>query len=104
MYDSLFKKELHERQLEIINNRYPDRKLISFVEPKIKQLDDISCGPFAIAYATTLILNADPSKYEYETDLNGSDVSYPLKKHIRKMFECYELDHFPRIRTRKTDL
>ncbi|XP_031640257.1 uncharacterized protein LOC116352098 isoform X2 [Contarinia nasturtii] len=94
VYDSLYQKELHERQMEIINNRYPMRKYITFVEPKTKQIDNTSCGAFAIAYATTLIFGEDP--YEYEMDFNGTNYSLNLRKHIRKMFECYELKHFPR--------
>lgn len=95
VYDSLNKRSLHERQIQIINNRYPNRKDIIFVEPKTTQIDYTSCGPLTIAYATILILGQDPTNYSLKMDSNGTDHSSYLRKHIKTMFESRQLLHFP---------
>lgn len=95
--DSLNRNILHERQIEIIQHRYPQKEEIVFMKPRILQSDRTSCGPLAIAYATTIILGEDPITYEFEMDGNGVDNSSFLRKHIRRMFESNELLHFPRV-------
>lgn len=100
--DSLNRNFLHERQLKIIQYRYPQRREIVFVRPKIVQFDGTSCGPLAIAYATTIILGDDPTTYELKMDVNGVDKSNYLRRHILKMFESYSLLPFPRVE--KSDL
>lgn len=96
VYDSLNSNSLHTRQIQIINFRYPKKKHIKFIEPKIQQADSTSCGPFAIAYLTTLIMGGDPATYEFKIDINGIDHSSYLRKHIEKMFKDKKLSHFPR--------
>lgn len=95
VYDSLNRKVLHERQMVIIENRYPKRKEILFVEPKILQIDNTSCGPTSIAIATAIILGKDPLKYELKMNFNGVDHSMFLRAHIKKIFEDYRLSPFP---------
>lgn len=97
IYDSLNRKRLHERQMDIINSRYPKRKTIIFVEPEVTQFDDTSCGPLNIAYATMLILGHDPATYTFRMDAGNIDHSHYLRKHIQTMFENGQLLHFPKI-------
>lgn len=87
VYDSLFRQELHEKQIQIINYRYPKREYIEFVKPKTVQNDETSCGCFAIAYTATIILGDDPATYNLKL--------HNLRKHIRKMFEENKLIPFP---------
>lgn len=103
VFDSLNRNVLHERQMEIINHRYPRRKEIIFVKPKTLQSDDTSCGPLCIAYATTVILGGDPMKYEYKMNING-DQSMFLREHIKNIFEKYKLSHFPQDEKSQDDL
>lgn len=97
VYDSLNRKSLHERQMQIINFRYPKWKTIIFAEPKTTQIDDTSCGPLTIAYATMLILGEDPAKYIFKMDVHNIDHSHHLRQHIQTMFENKKLSHFPKI-------
>lgn len=97
VYDSQYQRQLYERQIEIINFRYPKRKNLLFIKPMVRQVDTdfTSCGPFAIAYVTTIILGNDPAEYYLKTDANGVDRSRFLRMHIKRMFENESLEHFP---------
>lgn len=94
VYDSLHKQILDPGQMEIVTERYPNRR-IKFVEPKTRQKDDYSCGAFVIAYATTLILGHDPGTVQFEMDDDSVDRSMKLRKHIHEMFANNELKAFP---------
>jgi hypothetical protein len=102
IYDSLHHQTIAQTTLDIIHLRYQkiDPKVsYEFVEPRTRQRDAVSCGVFAIAYATTILLGQDPAKYplslktgpaKYQTSL--------LRNHLAKMIEKSELSLFPRER------
>lgn len=54
-----------------------------------------SPGPFAIAYATSLILGYDPINVTFQLNSTGIDESAYLRKHIKRIFENGELIAFP---------
>lgn len=96
------RQPLNEIQMFIINRRYPNHSNISHIEPKTKLRDHTSCGPFSIAYATTLILGHDPKTHKLTTPIpSGScfprkfDNSKIFRKHILKMFKSKQLLPFP---------
>lgn len=98
IYDSLHGSGTHGKILElcemnILSTRYPGKKYV-FVQPATLQKDGFSCGVFAIAYATTIILGLDPEYYELQMDTIG-DKSMPLRKHIIEMYNNKRLDKFP---------
>ncbi|XP_031628283.1 uncharacterized protein LOC116344049 [Contarinia nasturtii] len=84
-----------DEHFPIIENRYPMRDHEVCVKPKTEQYDEISSGLFAIAYATTLILEKDPSSYTFKMNVNYSDKSIHLREHISEMFQAKELSLFP---------
>lgn len=98
VYDSLYWQRISQNSLNILDIRYPGySKPLQFVKPKTKQPDGISCGVFASAYATTIILNENPAEYRL---LLGSDRDYDttlfLREHLADMLERNELSLFPR--------
>ncbi|XP_031637265.1 uncharacterized protein LOC116349806 [Contarinia nasturtii] len=84
--------------MHVINRRYPNHEHITFVDRKTKQVDETSCGPFAIAYATTLIMGHDPEIYDLKTYSKPNELfdhSATFRKHILKMFRANKLLPFP---------
>lgn len=96
IYNSLPGTTLYDTQKESIRVLYPDYKSIEFVKPKTTQNDGVSCGVFAIAYATTVILGKDPRLTPLKLYKKaGADQSVFLRAHIIKMLTENELSLFP---------
>lgn len=108
VYDSQYQKnrpfELSEKEIFIIKRRYPNHTNINYIDTKTKQIDRSSCGPFSIAFATSLILGQDPKTHKLKTIPIFSasffskkfDHSETFRKHILKMFQSKKLLPFPR--------
>lgn len=104
IYDSLYSFGMHGSVLSpsaknILSRLYPGKR-VQFVEPATKQPDSKSCGVFAIAYATTIILGEDPATYQLR--LNGRslrvwDKTMLLRKHIGSMYKSKCLKLFPQM-------
>lgn len=62
VYDSLYSKKISQRSSNIIEKRFQSVK-VEFVRPRTLQPDGCSCGVFAAAYATTIILGENPAEY-----------------------------------------
>lgn len=93
-----------DMNMPIINKRYPNSPKIKFVDRKTKQTrDDGSCGLYAIAYATNLILGHDPRTRELKATSiltrslfsKNFDYSGIFRQHIFKMFTEKRLSPFP---------
>lgn len=102
VYDSVYQQYLSDKQMFIINVRYPKHTSIVFVETKTKQKDHSSCGPFSIAYATSLIFEYNLETYKLKTKTKRRkvpsrrfDYSTYMRKHILKMFQSKKLLPFP---------
>ncbi|XP_031623390.1 uncharacterized protein LOC116340830 isoform X2 [Contarinia nasturtii] len=96
-------QELDDEQMMTILRRYPNYQYITYIHPKTKQRDSTSCGPFSIAYATSLILGHDPKTHKLSTTTLHCVSCFPQKfddskifrKHILKMFKSKKLLPFP---------
>ncbi|XP_031623391.1 uncharacterized protein LOC116340831 [Contarinia nasturtii] len=96
-------QNLNDKQMMIILRRYPNYQYITYIHPKTKQRDSTSCGPFSVAYATSLILGHDPKTHKLTTTTLPSVSCFPRKfddskifrKHILKMFKSKKLLPFP---------
>ncbi|XP_031622749.1 uncharacterized protein LOC116340409 [Contarinia nasturtii] len=95
-------QRLKKEQMLLIKKRYPNYKHVTYVDRKTKQQDKTSCGPFAIAYATSLILGHDPRTHKLRTNsiltsffMKDFDYSTIFREHILKMFEAKQLLPFP---------
>lgn len=67
---------------------------VIFIKPKTVQNDNTSCGLFTIAYATTLMLNEDPTKFSLKLNNIRGDQGLYLRLHILKMFANRKLFKF----------
>lgn len=100
MYDSLHGSGQHGRRLQtdernVLARLYPG-KTIKCVEPATKQPDGVSCGVFAVAYATTIILGNDPAIYRlYLSNINLDDSTMALREHMVRMYRNKKLLPFP---------
>lgn len=98
VYDSAMLKRLTDTQIKIINILYPSvpNEDIEFVRPKTIQSDSSSCGVFAMAYATTLILGKDPrfTALKLNRAING-DQSLFLRRHIEDIITFEYPSLFP---------
>lgn len=93
VYDSL--AIVHNEHIPIMVNRIPWGNKMVYVKPKTEQYDAASSGLFAIAYATTIILDMDPSSYTFKMGVNDLDKSIHLREHITNMLQTNELSLFP---------
>lgn len=99
IYDSLHGSGQHGHRLQsdekdVLTRLYPGKKIV-FVEPATKQSDGVSCGIFAIAYATTIILGDDPAIYKLQLLNTNDDQAMALREHIARMYRNRELAPFP---------
>lgn len=74
---------------------WPSYTKIQWEMPKTLQEDCFSCGVFAIAYATLLILGYDPKCYDLALINWSYNQTYPLREHILHMFQEQKLLPFP---------
>lgn len=98
IYDSLFGKYLTKDAKSILSRLYPGKR-VQFIQPATRQPDSKSCGVFAIAYATTIILGQDPATYNLQlTEMSpeNKDRTMMLREHVAKMYESKEIKLFPR--------
>lgn len=97
VYDSLYYGKLTKNNSrKVIDRRYPQGTKVVFVEPKTKQPDGTSCGVFAAAYATTLILGRDPAEYPLLLQNHPSgDKTLQLRRHLASILEEDRLSLFP---------
>lgn len=93
-YDSLHIKMLTARLQRVVDIRYPGCA-VEFVKPKTLQPDGFSCGVFAAAYATTIILGEDPAEYPLQL-MGREDQTLELRNHMAKMLQENRLSLFPR--------
>lgn len=96
VYDSQYRRRISDNSRAIIDRRF-SKLTVNFVEPRTKQPDYVSCGVFAIAYATTILLGQDPA--EYPLLLGNGLKKYKtvlLRDHLAKMIEENKLSLFPR--------
>ncbi|XP_031637004.1 uncharacterized protein LOC116349612 [Contarinia nasturtii] len=89
------------RTRQIINIRYPNHRQRIFVKPATNQPDSISCGVFACANATSLLLNQDPSQYllrlTTSRDPTSTDSTTDLRYHLADIIETGQLSLFPSL-------
>lgn len=102
VYDSLYdtvnprRNVLSQRHLDIINQRYPNRlPNIDFVKPRTLQTDGVSCGVFAIAYATMLLFGRNPGNTALKIDRTGNSRTASLRRHLAEMLIARQLRLFP---------
>ena len=80
------------------------QQICSFMQPETNQLkfqlanvqiqpDSVSCGLFAIAVATELVNNNDPTRCMWDVDR--------MRKHLTHCLESQQLTRFPLVRGRK---
>lgn len=83
----------------IIRRRYLLHREIVFVKPRTKQPDYKSCGVFAIAYATTLLLGNDPAevalKLGNSRNVRNPDPTTDLRYHLVDMIQQERISLFP---------
>lgn len=107
IYDSQYHQsrghyKLSDKMVIILNRRYPNHQNIVCVEAKTIQIDETSCGPFSIAYATSLINGHDPKTHKLKTIpvFSGTfhtkkfDYAGVFRAHILKMFRSKKLLKF----------
>lgn len=94
VYDSSSCGHLNKNSLDIINLRY-NNPTIPHVKVRTMQPDGLSCGVFAIANATTLILSRDPASIDYKIDGQNQNKSLTLRKHLSNMIRDRQLSMFP---------
>lgn len=97
IYDSLNDSHLASTARYILSRLYPGKK-IKFVKPTTKQPDGSSCGIFAIAYATTILLGEDPATYSFQLNNKTSavaDRTMMLRRHVAKMYTSKKFELFP---------
>lgn len=99
IYDSLHGRGTHGRSLEldenaVISRLYPGVRT-EFVRPATTQTDGVSCGVFAIAYATTIILGENPANYQLQMNIDHTDQTIVLREHIEKIYLNRSLELFP---------
>ena len=93
IYDSL-NRSLSASQLGIIKILYPQHTNIVF-KSHINQPDLYSCGVFAAAFATSLVLKRDPSNENYPIDTNNVCLTNSLRFHLAQTLETNTLSAFP---------
>lgn len=77
----------------ILKYIYPGKK-VKFVRPATLQPDLTSCGVFAIAFATTIILGGNPENVNLQL-IDGRDNTKILRDHIKNMFLNNQINLFP---------
>lgn len=101
IYDSLHGggghgRVLRSEEMNILRRLYPGRQIM-FVEPATKQPDGSSCGVFAIANATSIILGRDPATHGLKL-LNATrrrDNTMALRNHLAQMYRRNQIELFP---------
>lgn len=95
VYDPLNVRNSWNEFEDVIYRRYPHLKKIVQPLPKTLQPDQYSCGVFACAYATTIILHEEPAEYALKCDPSeDADRTLPLREHLAKMIENDKLSLF----------
>lgn len=95
IYNSLHSTVLSEDFVESLTRLYPGKKFV-LVRPMTLQPDFYSCGVFAIAYATTILLGRDPATYRLKiVNTSVGDRAKSLRDHIKDMYEAMLLLNFP---------
>lgn len=84
-YDKLSKEEIRFIELKYTNVK-PDNVFFPVVQ---RQVDGTSCGVFAAAFATTIVLGGNPSHKVYSKDVMA------LRKHLLTIIESRKLSAFP---------
>lgn len=88
IYDSMNLKSLNMQQLKFLQKLFPFFNNVPIYFPKVQYQANVSdCGVFAIAFATSLYLEKNPSKIVYNT--NSARV------HLYNMFQSNKISHFP---------
>lgn len=95
VYDSKLKNALDSVQQNIIRILYPVIEGdVIFIEPRMFQTDNTSCGLFTIVYAATLMLDGDPAKLRLKLNNIRGDQSLYLRLYLLKMFANRKLALF----------
>lgn len=95
----ILNRRINAKTREIIRKLYPHhiRRVVS--RPNTTQLDLKSCGVFAIAYATTILLGYDPTTYPLKLGTSqepqNSDQSTDLRYHLANIIQNNQLQLFP---------
>lgn len=96
VYDPLGDRDSARTYDTILRQRYPDLQQILHCHPRITQPDLISCGVFAIAYATILILGGDPTQITLAMNRLGTrDNTMALSRHLVQIIQREDLTPFP---------
>lgn len=96
LYDSLYWRKISKRSREILDTRFHENVRVEFVHPRTRQPDGISCGIFAIAYATAIILGRDPAAYPLFLGNDPyTDPTLLLRDHLAQMLQDDRLTLFP---------
>ncbi|KAJ8682163.1 hypothetical protein QAD02_017955 [Eretmocerus hayati] len=92
IYDSLNQKSLYKNAENFIRALCPFWDHVSVYYPQVQyQTNEVDCGPHAMAMATSVVFNEDPSSVEYRIE--------DLRKHILIMCEKSILMPFPKLKT-----
>lgn len=81
-------------EIDVLSRLYPEKHVV-FVKPATTQLDGASCGVFAIAYATTIVLGDNPANYHLQLNTANKDKTMELRNHIKDMYLSKKLQLFP---------
>lgn len=96
VYDPLGHRDSARTYDTILRQRYPHLQQILDRHPRITQPDLISCGVFAIAYATILILGGDPTQITLAMNPLGTrDNTMALRRHLVQIIQREDLTPFP---------
>lgn len=98
VYDPLNSRNVSDRTRNILRTRFPGyNEQLEYAVPRTAQPDLISCGIFAVAYATTIILGEDPTVYPLLLGNSRQvDKTLQLRDHMAKMLEEGRLSLFPK--------
>ena len=93
IYDSVMRShpsKLHSVEKDYIRYRYPKLQPHNILLVKVtQQLDSFSCGAYAMAFVTDIILKRNPSKVNYTKNVNV------MRRHASRVFNLRELHAFP---------
>lgn len=97
VYDSFFSRSLSRVQQEIVETLYPKAKYVRHVKPATRQPNGTSCGVFAIASATHLILGKNPKNTTIKLDegVFFRDRTMTMRNHLKDMLLAGKLSQFP---------
>lgn len=86
---------IHNEQRQLLQRIYPN-KILRSRKVLTRQPDYTSCGIFAIANATSIILGQSPRNYALLLNEDDIDHTMELRRHLAKIFRSEKIELFPR--------